>query len=121
MTTSGSSDFTPDVAEFIEEAFERCGLQDRTGYQLKAARRSLNLLLAEWSNRGLNLWTIQKQTAALAASTTSLTGTALYGATADDASQIFAGLFPIVDIGTAKIQLVSDYAEALRLRDELAS
>ena len=40
---------------------------------------------------------------------------------ADDASQIFAGLFPIVDIGTAKIQLVSDYAEALRLRDELAS
>ena len=85
---ASTANFDLSIDEIVEEAFERCGLQDRTGYQLKTARRSLNLLLAEWSNRGLNLWTIQKQTAALAASTTSLTGTALFGATADDASQI---------------------------------
>jgi len=87
-TYASTAAFDLSIDEIVEEAFERCGLQDRTGYQLKTARRSLNLLLAEWSNRGLNLWTIQKQTAALAASTTSLTGTALFGATADDASQI---------------------------------
>jgi hypothetical protein len=87
-TYASTANFDLSIDEIVEEAFERCGLQDRTGYQLKTARRSLNLLLAEWSNRGLNLWTIQKQTAALAASTTSLTGTALFGATADDASQI---------------------------------
>jgi len=87
-TYASTANFDFSIDEIVEEAFERCGLQDRTGYQLKTARRSLNLLLAEWSNRGLNLWTIQKQTAALAASTTSLTGTALFGATADDASQI---------------------------------
>ena len=87
-TYASTANFDLSIDEIVEEAFERCGLQDRTGYQLRTARRSLNLLLAEWSNRGLNLWTIQKQTAALAASTTSLTGTALFGATADDASQI---------------------------------
>ena len=87
-TYASTANFDLSIDEIVEEAFERCGLQDRTGYQLKTARRSLNLLLAEWSNRGLNLWTIQKQTAALAADTTSLTGTALFGAGADDASQI---------------------------------
>ncbi len=87
-TYASTANFDLSIDEIVEEAFERCGLQDRTGYQLKTARRSLNLLLAEWSNRGHNLWTIQKQTAALAESTTSLTGTALFGATADDASQI---------------------------------
>ena len=84
--TSANFDFSID--EIVEEAFERCGLQDRSGYQLKTARRSLNLLLAEWSNRGLNLWTIQKQTAALAANVISLAGTSLYGTGANDASQI---------------------------------
>jgi len=87
-TYASTANFDLSIDEIVEEAFERCGLQDRTGYQLKTARRSLNLLLAEWSNRGLNLWTIQKQTAALAADTTSLTGTALFGSGADDASQI---------------------------------
>ena len=87
-TYASTADFNLSISEIIEEAFERCGLQDRSGYELKTARRSLNLLLAEWSNRGLNLWTIQKQTAALAADTTSLSGTSLYGSGANAASEI---------------------------------
>jgi len=87
-TYASTADFNLSISEIIEEAFERCGLQDRSGYELKTARRSLNLLLAEWSNRGLNLWTIQKQTAALAANTTSLSGTSLYGSGANAASEI---------------------------------
>jgi len=62
MTISGSTDFELDVADYIEEAFERCGLEVRTGYDLKTAKRSLNLMLAEWANRGLNQWTIQQRT-----------------------------------------------------------
>tara|TARA_R110000803_G_scaffold52239_4_gene107517 strand:+ start:298 stop:975 length:678 start_codon:yes stop_codon:yes gene_type:complete len=58
MATSGSRDFEPDVAEYIEEAFERCGLEYRTGYDGVTARRSLNLLFADWANRGLNQWTV---------------------------------------------------------------
>lgn len=61
MATSGSTDFELDVADYIEEAFERCGLEVRTGYDLKTARRSLNLMLAEWANRGLNQWTIEQR------------------------------------------------------------
>ena len=87
-TYASTADFNLSISEIIEEAFERCGIQYRSGYELKTARRSLNLLLAEWSNRGLNLWTIQKQTAALAADTTSLSGTALYGSGANAASEI---------------------------------
>lgn len=58
MTTSGSRDFNLDVAEMIEEAYERCGLEVRTGYDARTARRSLNLMLADWANRGFNLWTV---------------------------------------------------------------
>jgi len=65
MTTSGSKDFELDVAEYIEEAFERCGLEVRTGYDLKTAKRSMNLMLAEWANRGLNQWTIKQRTVTL--------------------------------------------------------
>ena len=60
MTTSGSRDFELDVAEIIEEAYERCGLEVRTGYDAKTARRSLNLMFADWANRGLNLWTVNE-------------------------------------------------------------
>tara|TARA_R110000796_G_scaffold245201_1_gene369292 strand:+ start:962 stop:1627 length:666 start_codon:yes stop_codon:yes gene_type:complete len=67
MAVSGSTDFELDVTEYIEEAFERCGLEVRTGYDLKTAKRSLNLLLAEWANRGLNAWTIKQNTQALVA------------------------------------------------------
>ena len=65
MAVSGSKDFEPDVAEYVEEAFERCGLELRTGYDLRTARRSMNLMLAEWANRGLNQWTIQQNTIAM--------------------------------------------------------
>ena len=69
MAVSDSTDFELDVAEYIEEAFERCGLEVRTGYHLKSAKRSLNLMLAEWANRGLNQWTITQTTQALTSGT----------------------------------------------------
>ena len=65
MATSDSKDFELDVSEYIEEVFERCGLEVMTGYDLKTARRSLNLLLADWANRGLNQWTIKQRTLSL--------------------------------------------------------
>ena len=66
MATSSSVNFELDVASYVEEAFERCGLEVRTGYDLKTARRSLNLMLADWSNRGLNQWTIEQTSITLA-------------------------------------------------------
>lgn len=65
MALSDSKDFELDIAEYIEEAFERCGLEVRTGYDLRTAKRSLNLMLAEWANRGLNQWTIKQRSLAL--------------------------------------------------------
>jgi hypothetical protein len=58
MATSGSRDFQPNVGEWIEEAYERCGLELRTAYDARTARRSLNILFADWANRGLNQWTV---------------------------------------------------------------
>jgi hypothetical protein len=58
MTTSGTATFNLDIAEIAEEAYERAGLELRSGYDMRTARRSLNLMAAEWSNLGLNLWTI---------------------------------------------------------------
>ena len=60
MTTSGLSVFNLDVNDIIEEAFERCGLELRTGYDFRTARRSMNLLSMEWANRGINLWTVEQ-------------------------------------------------------------
>ena len=60
MTTSGVSAFNLDLNDIIEEAFERCGAELRTGYDFRTARRSLNLLTIEWANRGINLWTIEE-------------------------------------------------------------
>ena len=57
--TTGVSDFNLDLNNLVEEAFERCGKELRTGYDLRTARRSLNLLTIEWANKGLNLWTIE--------------------------------------------------------------
>ena len=65
MATSSSKNFESDVAEYIEEAFERCGIELRTGYDLKSATRSLNIMLAEWANRGLNQWTIAQKSVAM--------------------------------------------------------
>jgi hypothetical protein len=60
MTTSGTANFNLDISDIIEEAFERNGQELRTGYELKTARRSLNLLTIELANRGINLWTIEQ-------------------------------------------------------------
>jgi hypothetical protein len=65
MATSGSRDFNLDVGEIIEEAYERCGLEVRTGYDARTARRSLNLMFAEWANRGINMWTVEQGTITL--------------------------------------------------------
>jgi len=65
MTTSNTKTFELDVTDYIEEAFERCGTEMRTGYDLKTAKRSLNLMLSEWANRGLNQWTIARTTVSL--------------------------------------------------------
>ena len=73
MATSNSRDFDLDVAELVEEAYERCGLEIKTGYDAKTARRSLNLMFADWANRGINLWTVQLGTQALTAGTTEYT------------------------------------------------
>jgi hypothetical protein len=60
MTTSSATTFNLDLNDLIEEAFERCGLELRTGYDFRTARRSMNLLTVEWANRGINLWTVEQ-------------------------------------------------------------
>lgn len=77
MTTSGTSAFNLDLNELVEEAFERCGKELRTGYDLRTARRSLNLLTIEWANRGINLWTIEQGAIPM------VTGQATYNLPAD--------------------------------------
>ncbi len=73
MAVSGSTDFELDVSDYIEEAFERCGLEVKTGYDLKTAKRSMNLMFAEWANRGLNQWTIVQRTINVVQSTNNYT------------------------------------------------
>ena len=77
MTTSGTTTFNPDFTEIAEEAWERAGREMRSGYDLRTARRSMNLLTIEWQNRGINMWTIDEGTVALT------TGTASYNLPAD--------------------------------------
>ena len=73
MTTSGTRDFNIDVGEIIEEAYERCGIEVRTGYDARTARRSLNLMFADWANRGINMWTVRSATATLTKGTSAVT------------------------------------------------
>ena len=87
-TYASTANFDLSIDEIAEEAYERCGLQVRSGYDLKTARRSLNLMLSEWANRGLNLWTIQLQEKTLPAGTTNLTGSDLFGSGAEAGQQI---------------------------------
>jgi hypothetical protein len=77
MATSGTTTFNLDLTDLVEEAFERCGAELRSGYDLKTARRSLNLLFADWANRGINLWTVAQASIAL------IPGTATYPLPAD--------------------------------------
>ena len=71
MATSGTFNFTLDLSDIIEEAYERAGLELRSGYDYKTARRSLDLLMLEWQNRGLNLWTVKNASQTLTAGTSS--------------------------------------------------
>src|ERR1017187_766770 len=73
MATSGTTIFNPDLSEILEEAYERISLECTTGYDIKTARRSLNLLGLEWANRGINLWTISTATIPLLANTPTYT------------------------------------------------
>lgn len=73
MTTSGTATFNPSITEIMEEAYERAGLELRSGYDIRTARRSLNILAAEWSNRGLNLWTIEQGSQVLTPGTATYT------------------------------------------------
>ena len=77
MATSGTATFDPNIAEITEEAFERAGIELRTGYDLRTARRSLNMLTIEWANRGINLWTVNQGTVAM------VSGTSNYALPAD--------------------------------------
>jgi len=77
MATSGTAAFNLDLTELVEEAFERVGSEMRTGYDLRTARRSLNLLFADWANRGVNMWTFEQ------GSITMVPGTATYNLPAD--------------------------------------
>lgn len=69
MVTSGLTVFNPDVATLIEEAYERAGIEGRSGYELRSAIRSLNFLFAEWASIGFNLWTVDSGTISLVAGT----------------------------------------------------
>ena len=62
MATSGIANFSLDLAEIVEEAFERAGSELRSGYDLRTARRSLNIMFADWANRGINMWTFEQGT-----------------------------------------------------------
>ena len=105
MAVSGSTNFELDVSDYIEEAFERCGLEVRTGYDLKTALRSLNLMLADWANRGLNQWTIEQRTLAL------VQGTGNYTLGAD-----------VIDVLSASLRRSgTDYSTDRVSRDEYLS
>lgn len=73
MALSGTTDFNLDLSEYIEEAFERCGAELRSGYDFRTARRSLNLLFTDWANRGINMWTIEQGTQTLTQGTATYT------------------------------------------------
>lgn len=73
MATSGTTTFTLDLIDMIEEAYELAGLEMRSGYDIKTARRSLDLLMREWGNRGINFWTIRETSVAVAAGDTTVT------------------------------------------------
>ena len=69
MATSGTTAFTLDLADIMEEAYDLCGSELRSGYDYKGAKRALNLIFLEWQNKGLNLWKIEQASQALTAGT----------------------------------------------------
>lgn len=95
MTTSGTTGFNLNLNDLVEEAFERCGSELRSGYDLRTARRSLNLLTIEWANKGINLWTLEQITIPL------VNGQATYDLPADTIDL----LDHVVRTGTGQNQL----------------
>jgi len=93
MATSGTTTFNLDIDDVIEDAYERCGLQTREGYDLRSARRSLNILFQEWMNRGIHLWKVENRTDNLTAGTTTYTAPS-------DASDVLEMTFRTVSSGT---------------------
>ena len=73
MATSGTTTFNLDIDDVIEESFERCGIRNTKGYDLKSSRRSLNLLFSEWGNRGIHLWKVELKNQLLTAGTITYT------------------------------------------------
>ena len=73
MATSGATDFDLNIDDIIEEAYERCAIQTNSGYDLRSARRSLNLLFSEWGNRGVHLWKVSLKEVALVSGQASYT------------------------------------------------
>lgn len=109
MATSGTSAFNLDILEIVEEAYEQVGKEMRTGYELRSARRSLQLLMLEWANMGINLWTVSNDTVSL------VDGTANYSLATD-----FTGLLDgVIRTGSGTSQTdyrltridVADYAQ----------
>lgn len=94
MATSGVATFNPDFIEIIEEAYERCGIESRTGYDLRTAARTLDFMFAEWASRGLNLWTIEQRQVLLS------TGTAVYDLPLDTVNIVSA----VIRTGTGQQQ-----------------
>ena len=93
-TYSGTTAFDLSIDEIATEAYERCGIEVRDGWDMQTARRSFNILIAEWANRGLNLWTLKETSKSLSATTIELSGSDLYGSTAADS----AALIDIVQV-----------------------
>jgi hypothetical protein len=93
MATSGTTTFNLDIDDVIEDAYERCGVQTRSGYDLKSARRSLNILFQEWMNRGIHLWKVENVTANLTAGTTTYVAPS-------DASDVLEMTFRTISSGT---------------------
>jgi len=100
MATSGTTTFNLDIDDVIEESFERCGIRNTKGYDLKSSRRSLNLLFSEWGNRGIHLWKVELKNQALTA------GTITYS-TPSDCSDVLEAYVSTSDSITSSTQDVS--------------
>ena len=73
MTTSGTTTFNLDIIDLVEEAYELIGVEMRTGHEMKTARRSLDMLMREWGNRGINFWTVRETSVAVASGDAQIT------------------------------------------------
>ena len=108
MATSGTTDFDLSVEEVIQEAYERCGLTTSSGYDLKTARRSLNILFSEWGNRGIHLWKVKLKEQLLTAGTITYT-------TPDDCADVLEAYVSSTTGTTSDTQDVSSAFFALNL------